>query len=86
MPLRQCIPWPIQPYAIDKLLSRLAEESLWRLTSILAFSESRVIRLCRSYEMEENYNTEEGWHTLSDGHKVYTKTWKVRGLPQASFH
>lgn len=21
--------------------------------------------------------TEEGWHTLEDGHKLYTKTWKV---------
>jgi acylglycerol lipase len=27
--------------------------------------------------------TEEGWHTLEDGHKLYTKTWKVniRVLP-----
>ena len=22
--------------------------------------------------------TEEGWHTLDDGAKLYTKTWKVR--------
>jgi hypothetical protein len=27
--------------------------------------------------------TEEGWHTVEDGHKLYTKTWKVniRRLP-----
>jgi hypothetical protein len=24
--------------------------------------------------------TEEGWHTLEDGHKLYTKTWKVNIL------
>jgi len=22
--------------------------------------------------------TEEGWHTVEDGTKLYTKTWKVR--------
>lgn len=22
--------------------------------------------------------TEENWHTLDDGEKIYTKTWKVR--------
>lgn len=30
--------------------------------------------------------TEEGWHTLDDGSKLYTKTWKVRNAPhQLSF-
>ena len=24
-----------------------------------------------------DYATQESWHTLPDGHKVYTKTWKV---------
>jgi len=31
--------------------------------------------------------TEEGWHTVEDGMKLYTKTWKVSrptGIPLAS--
>ncbi|TLD32636.1 hypothetical protein E2P81_ATG05612 [Venturia nashicola] len=27
--------------------------------------------------------TEEGWHTLEDGHKLYTKTWKTNETPKA---
>ncbi len=33
-----------------------------------------------TYIMADNYTTEEGWHTLADGHKVYTKTWKVSSI------
>lgn len=28
-------------------------------------------------------STEEGWHELDDGHKVYTKTWKTSEVPRA---
>ena len=33
--------------------------------------------------------TEEGWHTVEDGMKLYTKTWKVSrptGIPLTSSH